>query len=115
MERRWLAYHAKKTEGILSLLLCCYDMPFVVKHSGGPEYKKYGIHNGSRCRLKAWDLDEQDESTIMEAISEEMIVLKAMPKALHRIGETVTRTLPWLTRQVVPHENCGDILDAGCR
>ena len=34
MEKRWLNYHARKTEGILSLLLCCYDMPFVVKHSG---------------------------------------------------------------------------------
>jgi len=35
-KKSWLSYHARKTEGVLSLLLCCYDMPFVVKHSGGP-------------------------------------------------------------------------------
>ena len=82
MKKRWLNYHAKKTEGILSLLLCCYDMPFVVKHSGGPEYKKYGVHNGCRCRLKAWELHKKDEALIQESSSEEFIVLQAMPKVL---------------------------------
>ena len=82
MKKRWLNYHARKTEGILSLLLCCYDMPFVVKHSGGPEYKQYGVHNGSRCRLKAWELDEKDEAVIQESSKEEFIVLQALPKVL---------------------------------
>ena len=66
MKKRWLSYHARKTECILSLLLCCYDMPLIVKNSGGPEYRKYGIHNGSRCRLKAWELEEEDEVAIKE-------------------------------------------------
>jgi len=57
-------------------------MPFVVKHSGGPEYKKYGIHNGSRCRLKEWYLDEQDYKTIQEQTTEEFIILSTMPKIL---------------------------------
>jgi hypothetical protein len=44
LKKKRLAYHAKKTEGVLSLLLCCYDMLFVVKHSGEPDFKKYGVH-----------------------------------------------------------------------
>ena len=62
LKRKWLAYHARKTEGVLSLLLCCHNMPFVVKHSGGPEFKKYGVHNGSRCRLKAWKLQSRTKT-----------------------------------------------------
>ena len=57
-------------------------MPFVVKHSGGPEYKKYGVHNGSRCRLKAWQLDEKDEANLHLHDGEEFIVLEAIPKIL---------------------------------
>ena len=83
MKKRWLAYHARKTEGILSLLLCCYDMPLIVKHSGGPDYKKYGVHNGSRCRLKAWELDDKDAECMQAESDEGMLVLKAMPKILY--------------------------------
>ena len=82
--KRWLNYHARRTEGIQSLLLCCYVMPFVVKHSGGPDYKRYGIHNGSRCRLKAWELDEKDDAIIRDNGSDEFIILQAMPKVLLR-------------------------------
>ena len=56
-------------------------MPLVVMHSGA-DYKKYGVHNGSRCRLKAWELDEKDEAMVRENSSEEFIVLQAMPKVL---------------------------------
>ena len=42
-KKKWLRYHARKTEGILSLLLCCYDMAFRVTDSSGPEFKKYGM------------------------------------------------------------------------
>ena len=83
LKKKWLSYHARKTEGVLSLLLCCNNMPFVVKHSGGPEYKKYGVHNGSRCRLKAWQLDEKDEANLHLHDGEEFIVLEAMPKILY--------------------------------
>ena len=83
LKKKWLAYHAKKTEGVLSLLLCCYDMPFVVKHSGGPDFKKYGVHNGSRCKLKAWKLDETDDKAVQANTNEAMIVLQAMPKILY--------------------------------
>ena len=82
MKKRWLNYHARKTEGILSLLLCCYDMPFVVKHSGGPDFKKYGVHNGARCRLKAWDLADADAAAVESNTTAEFIVLEAMPKVL---------------------------------
>ena len=57
-------------------------MPFVVQHSGGPDYKKYGVHNGSRCRLKSWELGDNDEAMAQENSSEEFIVLQAMPKVL---------------------------------
>ena len=95
--KRWLNYHARKIEGILSLLLCCYDMPFVVKHSGGPEYKQYGVHNGSRSRLKAWELHEKDEAVIQETSNEEFIVLQAMPKVLFiEMGKAFKEPYPGL-------------------
>ena len=80
-KKKWLSYHGRKTEGVLSLLLCCFDMPFKVTHSGGPEYKKYGIHNGARCRLKAWELEAEDTEALRESCEQE-IVLTAMPKIL---------------------------------
>ena len=65
-------------------------MPFVVRNSGGPEYKTYGIHNGSRCRVKAWELDPKDEAAFNDTVSEE-IVLKAMPKVLFTEMEQAMR------------------------
>ena len=55
-KKKWLSYHARKTEGILSLLLACVGMPYRVTDSNGAEFKEYGVHNGAKCVLKAWQL-----------------------------------------------------------
>ena len=90
-------------------------MPFVVKHSGGPEYKKYGVHNGSRCRLKAWQLDEKDEANLKQS-SEGMIVLKAMPRIFYiEMEKPLQPALSGPAREAVSDETGGHILDAGCR
>ena len=34
-KKKWLMYHSRRTDGILSLLLACYDMPYRVTHSNG--------------------------------------------------------------------------------
>ena len=43
--------------------------------------KKYGIHNGSRCRLKAWDLGTSDLEMCRSKLAE-AVILKEMPKTL---------------------------------
>jgi len=47
MKRRWLSYHARKTEGILSLCPAFYDMPIRVLRGNGANFKEFGIHNGT--------------------------------------------------------------------
>lgn len=87
LKKKWLGYHARKTQGILSLLLACYDMPYIVKSSHGSEFKKYGIHNGARCKLKAWHLSEQDYEAL-ENCTDDAIILKELPKTLFVEMET---------------------------
>ena len=74
-------YHARKTEGILSLLLACYDMPYRVTNSNGNEFKEYGIHNGAKCRLKDWHFSETDEKNA-KVHKEGTLVLQELPKKL---------------------------------
>ena len=81
LKRRWLTYHARKTQGILSLLLACYNMPYRVTNSHGKEFKEYGIHNGAKCILKAWKLDEEDVK-LVEKNHADCTILTRMPKTL---------------------------------
>ena len=81
LEKSWLTYRSKKTEGILSLLLCCYDMPFRVTHRGGPEYKKYSVHHGVKCKLKAWDLSDMDRD-MLQGNDKQIILLQEIPQVL---------------------------------
>ena len=85
--KSWLTLHSKWTGGILSLLLCCYDMPFRVTDSGGKDFKKYGVHSGSRCKLKAWDLSDADKA-MLQNITKAIVILQDMPKVL---------LVPWCT------------------
>ena len=81
MKQHWLQYHAKKTEGILSLCPGCYDMPIRITHGNGYRFKEYGIHNGSTGVLKAWELDETDVA-LLKTATVEQVVLQALPKRL---------------------------------
>ena len=56
-------------------------MPFRVTNSNGHEFKKYGILNGAKCRLKAWELSEEDQDALKHADQAE-IILKKQPLVL---------------------------------
>lgn len=74
LKKKWLHYHARKTEGVLSLLPCCLDMPYRVTHSHGHEFKEYGIHNGAECILKGWTLDNADMDNLKDSTASEVIL-----------------------------------------
>ena len=81
MKQNWLRYHARKTEGILSICPCCYNMPLRITHGNGYLYKEYGVHNGATCILKGWELHDKDLETPVSHSSRQ-IVLQALPKKL---------------------------------
>lgn len=81
LKKKWLSYHARKTQGILSLLLACFNMPYRVTNSHGKEFKEYGIHNGAKCVLKAWKLDEKDAKKLQHK-TEASAILTQLPKIL---------------------------------
>lgn len=87
LQRKWLQYHSKKTEGVLSLLPLCFNMPLKVTHSHGKDFKKYGIHNGASCVLKAWDLEPEDAQALEDETRGE-VILKHLPTKLY--GRTQT-------------------------
>ena len=96
MKEKWLApsYHARRTEGILSLLPAVYNMPLRVTLGSGKNFKDYGIHNGSRCRLKAWTLHPEDEKALQESNDPE-IVLQHLPILLWvKMERPLTKAYP---------------------
>ena len=107
LKKKWLGYHARKTDGILSLLLACFNMPYKITRSKGQDFKKYGIHNGSRCRLKAWEFGESDLEMCRSKLAEADI-LKEMPKT------PIERSLPWIALHLFSIEASYLLLDTGC-
>ena len=89
MKKKWLQYHAKKTEGILSMCPCCYDMPVRITHGNGSHCKDYGISNGSTGILKAWQFAKEDMEAIRDDSSPQ-VVLKALP---HKLVIQMTRPM----------------------
>ena len=71
-------YHARKTDGIPSLMPLIYDMPWRLTGGQGGHFKECGIHNGTRGHVRAWTLHEEDEKHL-KACNDEEIVLKHMP------------------------------------
>ena len=74
-------YHARKTDGIPSLMPLIYDMPWRFTGGQGAHFKESGIHNGSRGRVKAWTLHPDDEKEISNCADQE-IVLKHLPSVV---------------------------------
>ena len=83
LKEKWLkpTYHARKTDGILSLMPCVYDMPCKITSGKGNHCKEYGLHNGSRCRLKAIAFSAEDIARVDDN-NESEIVLQKLPEAL---------------------------------
>ena len=74
-------YHARKTDGIPSLMPLIYDMPWRLTGGQGSHFKESGIHNGTRGRVRAWTLHAEDEKEIDGCFDEE-IVLKHLPPVI---------------------------------
>ena len=62
-------------------------MPYIVKSSHGTDFKKYGIYNGAKCRLKAWHLSDQDYESLQNC-TDGALILKELPKTLFVEMET---------------------------
>jgi len=79
-KKKWNSpsYHARKTEGIPSLMPLIYGMPWRLTGGQGAHFKESGIHNGTRGRVRAWTLHEEDEKRVKDCNDEE-IVLKHLP------------------------------------
>ena len=102
LKRKWLKYHARKTEGVLSLLPCCKGMPYRVTHSHGPEFKEYGIHNGAECILKSWQLDEEDMKKHQDSIESEVILQYLPIKFFVEMTTPLKKPYPGLPQQWFP-------------
>ena len=83
LKMKWLepTYHAKKTEGVASLLPVVYDMPLKITSGKAAHCREQGIYNGSRCRLRAVDVHEEDRKHLATTAETE-VVLKHLPTAL---------------------------------
>ena len=71
-------YHARKTDGIPSLMPLIFDMPWRLTGGQGEHFKECGIHNGTRGRVRAWSLHKDDEKKLEECDDPE-IVLEHLP------------------------------------
>eukprot|EP00973_Karenia_brevis_P095862 12429459-Karenia_brevis.AAC.1 len=56
-------------------------MPYRVMHSHGPSFKEYGICNGSKGRLKAWELSDKDQA-MLQKNNDNIVILTDLPKTL---------------------------------
>eukprot|EP00973_Karenia_brevis_P045643 6321456-Karenia_brevis.AAC.1 len=56
-------------------------MPYRVTNSNGKDFKRYGIHNGAKCILKAWKFGEEDTRRLRQK-NEPCTILMELPKIL---------------------------------
>ena len=81
LKRTWLGFHGRKTEGVLSLFPCTYDLPSRITNGRGKDCREFKIHNGAKCRIKAWQLHPEDAEKLRNCNDEE-VVLKHLPLVL---------------------------------
>ena len=79
MQRKWLQYHARKTEGILSLCPRCHGMPMRIASGNSGLCREYGVHNGAACTAAGWALEASDKEAL-ENCPEAQVVLRSLPK-----------------------------------
>ena len=83
LKRKFMYYHARRTEGILPLMPCTYDFPMRVSNVGNRvKYKRHGVHKGTLCRIRAWTLHEED-TALIENSTEPEVCLKHLPLCLY--------------------------------
>ena len=76
LKRKWLnpTYHAKKTEGIPSLMPGVYGMPVRLTTGKAKFASEYGLHNGARGGLRGWELHPDDLASLSTNASNEVIL-----------------------------------------
>ena len=74
-------YHARKTEGISSLMPAAYGMMWRLTGGQGAHFKECGIHNGTKNRVRAWTLHAEDEKQVGDSCDRE-VVLKHLPSVV---------------------------------
>ena len=50
---KWLQYHSRKTEGVLSLCPRCQGMPMRIANGSSALCREFGVHKGSTCTLES--------------------------------------------------------------
>ena len=102
MKEKWLQYHARKTEGVLSICPLCYGMPLRITNGNGYLSKLYGMHNGATCVLDGWQLAEPDIAT-SEENKESQIVLSSLPvKLIVQMDRPLKQTYKGLPENCFP-------------
>ena len=81
LKTKWLQYHARKTEGVLSLCPCCHGMPMRITNGNSALCREFGIHNGTTCTVEGWELDPVDQDTVGTS-EDAQVVLRALPRRL---------------------------------
>ena len=83
LKTKWLdpTYHAKKTDGILSLFPWVHDLPCKITNGRGSRCKEFGLHNGARCWLRALSLNSSDLERVRQSDGAEL-VLGQLPDAI---------------------------------
>ena len=108
-------YHARKTEGILSLMPLIYGMPWRLTGGQGAHFKESGIHNSTRGCVRAWTLHEDDEKQLAACRDSELI-LKHLPRVVWLESEQDLRKqhpdAP--KKELVPNATNHERLDFGC-
>ena len=102
LKAKWLTptYHARKTEGILSLFPAVYGMPIRTTGGQGAECKACGIHNGTKGYIRAWTLHQADAERL-KGNTEAEVVLDHLPLVLWmETSEDLTQQHP-----DAPHKN----------
>ena len=83
LKKKWLSptYHAKKTDGILSLCPSAYGLPIRITSGMGTDCKACGVHNGMRGFIRGWELQTDDSKTLIDNVDRE-VVLQKLPTIL---------------------------------
>ncbi len=89
-QQNWLFYHARSTQGILSLCPLAYDLPFRITRGNGKDMKEHGINNGARGRLRDWTLHDDDVVRLQNCTDGE-VTLTELPLVLVLFMETPMR------------------------
>ena len=90
---RWLEFHDRATGGIPGLLPLVLDLPVRFTEGLGKQAREQGVFKHSRGWLRGWELTPE-ETTRLEQLDDEEVVLYQRPTKLFIEVETATNKMP---------------------